>query len=230
MRRQAAHRAAPRRARGRLHRRGLAGIESEGCGILRARARNGLATRGRHGLRFDLPGGEPARRTHHRLHGGGQDLPAARAGGAAHQPGGEPPRHHRKRRLPARARPPRHLRCGAFLRWLSRRPGVRARNAARSHPRRRRDARALRHQRRLAAMADRRSGPRRAPRARASPRDPRPQRHGVRRRQFAGRGRRGCDAGARDHQRLRRALRERQPRLDHRRPRVEARRSLRRRG
>ena len=59
--RQDPHRAAPRRAGVRLHRGRLARLESEGRGVLRARARRAVADRGDRGVRLHLPGAGRAR-------------------------------------------------------------------------------------------------------------------------------------------------------------------------
>ena len=102
-------------------------------------------------------------------------------------------------------------------------PRLRARLRARGGRRRRRARRALRHQRRLAALADQRGG--RAPCARRC----RTSRSGstrhddsrLRGRQHARRRRGRRDAGAGHDQRHRRAHRQREPRHDHRRPAAE---------
>ena len=89
--------------------------------------------------------------------------------------------------------------------------------------RRRRRAGPVRHQRR---HHDRRAGGglrRRAQTIRRCARNSRPQRLRAGRRQYAGGGGAGLRARAGLHQRLRRALRQRQSHLDHRQPGIEAR-------
>ena len=162
---QAPDRAPARRARRRLHRGRLAGLEPEGRRVLRARARPALAARRDRRVRLDVPRGrrargrrEPARAPRlgrAGLHGRREDLDAARHGRAAHDARGEPAHHRAEPRLAPRAGPPRRLRRGALLRRLPRRPGLRARDARGRGARRRRDARAVRHERRVAALADR---------------------------------------------------------------------------
>ena len=109
------------------------------------------------------------------------------------------------------------LRRRALLRRLRRPPGVRARLPAGGRGRRRDVDHAVRHQRRHAA---RRASPRSCATVRAAPAGrapghPHPQRRRVRRGQQPGRRRGGRPPGPGHDQRLRRALRQRQPGLDH---------------
>ena len=131
-----------------------------------------------------------------------------------------------ERRLPRLARQARRLRRGALLRRLARGRGVRAGDAPRRGARRRRGRRPLRHQRRHVAVGGRGARPRARLHARPAHRHPRPRRRRVRRRELARRRARRRDARAGHHQRIRRALRERQPHLDHPEPRAEAREAV----
>ena len=131
-------------------------------------------------------------------------------------PGGEPGDDRRLLRLLRRRGQARGLRRRALLRRLPRRRRLRARMPAGGGRRRRRERHPLRHQRRQPARLRRRGdrgGDRRGRRL-GRDRHPHPQRLRVRGRQLAGRGRsrRAPRPGLR--QRLRRALRQRQPGLD----------------
>ena len=108
------------------------------------------------------------------------------------------------------------LRRRALLRRLARRPRLRARVPAGRDRGRRRERDPLRHQRLEPPEPGRRGDRRRGRRARRAgrDRDPHPQRRRVRRRQLARRGRGRGAHGPGDDQRLRRALRQRQPGLD----------------
>ena len=123
-------------------------------------------------------------------------------------------------------RPPRRggrLRRRALLRRVQARPGVRARDAAGGRERRGPVPRALRHERRHAPVGGGRDRARGAAARPDAARDPCPQRRRVRSRELAGGGAGGGRARPGDAQRLRGALRERQPRVDHPEPRAEAR-------
>ena len=121
------------------------------------------------------------------------------------------------------ARQARGLRRRALLRRLPRRPGVRDRVPARRAGRGRREPDDVRHQRRVAAARDRRGGPRRAARR------CRDAALGIHTHNdaecavansLAG-DRRGRRAGPGHDERLRRALRQREPDLDHPEPAAE---------
>ena len=103
-----------------------------------------------------------------------------------------------------------------FFDALARRPRLRARVPARRGRRRGRERHALRHQRLQPAGPGRRGDRGRGRRARRARRGrhPHPQRRRVRGRQLARRGRGRRAPGAGHDQRLRRALRQRQPGLD----------------
>ena len=110
----------------------------------------------------------------------------------------------------------RHLRRRALLRRLPRRPGLCASLPARGRGRRRRERHALRHERLVASGAGRRgdrAGGGGARRERSG-RHPHPRRRRLRRGELA-RGRRaGRPARPGHDERLRRAVRQREPRLD----------------
>ena len=115
------------------------------------------------------------------------------------------------------------LRRRALLRRLQAQPRVHPARAGGGRRDGRRDARAVRHQRRLAAprgRAHRRRG-RRPLRRRRDDRHPPPRRHRLRRGQRAGRRARRRHAGAGHDQRLRRAHRQLQPHHDHPQPDAE---------
>ena len=114
----------------------------------------------------------------------------------------------------------RGLRRRALLRRLPRRPGLRARCLRAAAEAGAETRRAVRHQRRARcrrqiARGDRAPWSPRSASVRA--RHPLPRRRRLRRGQLARRRRGGRDAGAGHDERLRRALRQRQPRHDHRR-------------
>ncbi len=127
------------------------------------------------------------------------------------------------RRLPARAGRRVIYDAEHFFDGWRADPELRARDAARGGARRRRDARPVRHQRRLAAVADRRRRARRGGgTGRGTPRHPRARRRRLRRGQHARGGARRRAPRAGHDQRLRRALRQRQPVHGHPRPRAQA--------
>ena len=208
-----------------LHRGRLAGLEPEGHAVLPPDPRRAAQARAGGGVRRD-PAGRRRRR-------GGPEPPGPRRG--AH-PGGDDlrkvlalPRHARPPDDPAREPPddpglggvPRPARRGgrvrrrALLRRVQARPRLCAGDPARGRARRRPLPRALRHQRRHAPLGGGRDRARDAAACPDAARDPRPQRRGVRRRELAGRGRRGRGARPGDAQRVRGALRERQPGVGH---------------
>ena len=138
------------------------------------------------------------------------------------RPRREPADDRRVGRLPRGVRQARDLRRRALLRRLPRRPDVRDRVPARGAGGGRREPDDVRHQRRVAAAPDRRGGPRGAAcAARRRAGHPHAQRRRVRGRELAGGGRRGRRDGPGDHERLRRALRQREPDLDHPEPAAE---------
>ena len=128
------------------------------------------------------------------------------------RPRREPGDDRRVGRVPGRRGQARDLRRRALLRRLPRRPGVRARLPARRRRGGRRERDAVRHQRRVAART---RSPRRcapcATRWRRRGRHPLPQRRRVRGGELARRRRRGRRARPGHDERLRRALRQRQP-------------------
>ena len=151
-----------------------------------------------------------------------QDLGPAPREGRARGPRREPAHDRGVGRVPGRVRQARDLRRRALLRRLPRRPGYADRVPARGAGRRRRERHDVRHQRRVAAAPGGRGRPRRA--CRAAGRcagHPHAQRRRVRGGQFAGGDRRGRPAGAGHDERLRRALRQREPDLDHPEPPAE---------
>ena len=125
--------------------------------------------------------------------------------------------------LPRPARRGGRVRRRALLRRVQARPRLRAGDPARGRARRRPLPRALRHERRHAALGGGRDRARDAAARPDAARDPRPQRRRVRGRELAGGGRGGGGARPGDAQRVRGALRERQPDLDHPEPHAEAR-------
>ena len=221
---QARHRAAPRRARGRLHRGWLARGEPEGHRVLRpGRDRAAPAQRHARGVRRDPagrrqrgrrpPGPGAARQPGPGRHPRREVPRRPRRAGAADHPRGEPRDDPRHRLVPARARagassstpstsstgmPPtattRSRRCGR--RW---RPEPRSSRCATP------TAACCPDQ--VADVVGRRG---RRPRP-ARGRHPLPQRHRLRRGQLDGGGRRRRHARAGHHQRLRRAHRQRRP-------------------
>ena len=232
--RQAAHRAAHRRSRCRLHRGRLAGRQPQGHGVLpagprgarpRARPADGLRRhppgRGRRGRRPARGG--PARQRRRGGDPGGQVPRPARRAGAAHHARGEPRDGARHRVPPARRGAAGVPRRRALLRRLPRQPRLRPRGAPGGGRGGRRRRRAVRHQRRHAAGLGRRRGAGRAGEHRREGRDPLPQRHRLRGGQLAGRGRRRRHPRAGHAQRLRRAHRQRRPGLGGRQPRAQAR-------
>ena len=240
MRRQAPDRTPARRARGGLHRGRLARLEPEGRRVLRARSRDEVAARPDRRVRLDLPRGRRARgRREHQgaprlrrpgLHRGREDLDAPRDGRPPDDARGQPPHHRAEPRVPEGERAAGDLRRRALLRRLPRRPGLRARDAQGGGARRGGDARPVRHERRRDAVADRGDGPRGPRRGEDAARRPRAQRQRDGRRELARRrdGGRRPDPG--DDQRLRRAVREREPLLDHPVARAEAREEVPARG
>ncbi len=150
-----------------------------------------------------------------------QVVRAPRARRAPHLRGGEPADDRRDGRLPGRERAPRRVRRRALLRRLAREPRLRDGDAPRRGRRGRRDGRPVRHERRLAPLADRgarRGGGRGHRRAH---RHPRARRHGLRRRELDRGGARRRRARAGHAERLRRAVRQREPLLDRAEPRAQ---------
>ena len=125
-------------------------------------------------------------------------------------------------RYPEGPGPHRLLRRRALLRRLLRQPGVRLQLPARRRRGRRRLPRPLRHQRRHHHGTAGRGGRGRSREAvSARPGHPRPQRRRRGGGQHPGRRRGRLHSGAGHHQRLRRALRQRQPDQHHRQPQAE---------
>ena len=118
---------------------------------------------------------------------------------------------------PPRPRTRRDVRRRALLRRLQAQPRVRAAGARSGGSQRSRPPRAVRHERRVAAVrdrADRRRGRPALPRRRHD-RDPHPRRHRVRGGKRSRRGRCRCGPGAGHDQRHRRAHRQLQPHDGH---------------
>ena len=199
-------------------------------------SRETLRARRDRGLRHDAPARRRGRRRRGaaragrllraRLHAGGQDLVAAPGEGHARRPRGEPADDRRLGRVPARPGQAGDLRRRALLRRLRRRPRLRAALPARRRRGRRRERDAVRHQRRHAAHAPWPRPPAawwRSWAATSQVGHPHPRRRRLRRGQLAG-GRRARRApGAGHDERLRRALRQRQPGHDPGRPPAQAR-------
>ena len=145
-----------------------------------------------------------------------QELAAPRREGDPGQPRGEPGDDRRLDRLLPRAGQAADLRRRALLRRLPRRQRLRARMRGGGGRRRGRERHPLRHQRRQPAELRRRGdrGRRRGRRPGGRDRDPHPRRLGLRGGQLAGGGGSRRPPGAGLRQRLRRALRQRQPGLD----------------
>ena len=159
-------RAPARRPRGRLHRGRLARREPQGHRVLPPRRRRARpAPRHARGLRRDPPGrgagrrrpaGRGAARQRRRRRHAGREVPRpARRAGAAHHARGEPRDGPRHRQPPARRGAAGVPGRGALLRRLPRQPRLRARGAADGVRRGRRGRRAVRHQRRDAAVLGR---------------------------------------------------------------------------
>ena len=162
------------------------------------------------------------------VHARRQDLGAAPRQGRARRPRREPAHDRRVRRLPGRPGQARRLRRRALLRRLRRRRRLRAALPARGARGRRRDRRALRHQRRHAARPPRDDDGRGRGRGRrrGARGHPLPRRRRLRRGQLAGRRGGGRHPRAGHDQRLRRALRQRQPGHDRAQPAAQARAHL----
>ena len=162
------------------------------------------------------PGGLAPRDRRARLHHLRQDVDAARARGPARRAGREPPYDRRHRRLPRRLRPARHLRRGALLRRLAPRPVVRDGDGAGRGRARGRSRGPLRHRTAARSRGTSRHGS--APMAEASPAasaSTPTTTAAARVANSLAAVRAGARAGAGHDQRLRRALREREPH-DHR--------------
>ena len=232
---QAPHRAAARRSRGRVHRGRVARLEPEGRRVLPARARRRLDDRRRRGVRLHAARRRRGRRRPRaRRAARGRDArcaPSSARRSIVHVTDvlrttarREPPHDRGERRVPRRARQARHLRRRALLRRLARGRGVRA--ARRSS---RRCAAAPRSSSSATRTAARCRGRSRRASAGVASSLGRPvgiHAHddaGCARRELARRRARRRDARAGHDQRLRRALREREPRVDHPEPRAEAR-------
>ena len=220
--RQAGHRAAARRVRRRLHRGRLARGDPQGHRVLPAgpdRARP--PARAARRVRRDPParragGRRPPGRRAARVRGAGRDScrqesrPACPAGPADHaggEPGddpghGQPPAGRGAAGVPGR---------GALLRRVPVRPGLRAGGGPGRHRGRRGRGRAVRHQRRDAPGRAGRRRHRGGRGHRRPARHPLPRRHRVRGGQQPGRGGRRGQPRAGLRQRLRRAVRQRQP-------------------
>ena len=220
------------RPRRPLHRGRLARLQPEGHALLSpdpgraAQARPGRRLRrhpagGHQGRRRPEPAG--ARRSadagRHHLR---QVVALPRHARAGHHAAREPRDDRRLGGLPGPARRGGRLRRRALLRRLQARPRVRAADAGGGRGRRRPVPGAVRHQRREPAARGRGDRARGAPARPDPPGDPRPQRRGVRGGQLPGGRARGGRAGAGDGQRLRRAVRQREPDLHHPQPRAQA--------
>ena len=214
-----------RRARRADDRGRLPELQPEGRGALRLARRARAGARRRLRLRHDPAargggGRRPGAPDRDRLlraggHPGRQDLGPPPGEGHQGLPRGEPGDDRRVGRLLPRARQAGRLRRRALLRLLPRGPRVRALLPGGGDRRRGRERHPLRHQRGEPAEPGRggdrgRRHPLRRPRRN---RHPRPRRRGLRGRQQPRRGRRRGAHGAGDGERLRRALRQRQPDL-----------------
>ena len=135
----------------------------------------------------------------------------ARGAGPADHARREPRDDRRHRRPPARRGPAGLPRRRALLRRLPVQPRLRAGVRPRRRRGGRRRGRAVRHQRRHDADRARRHRPRGRVGDRRAPRHPLPRRHRLRRRQHPGRRRGGRHPRAGHRQRLRRAVRQREP-------------------
>ena len=217
-----------------LHRGRLAGLQSQGPALLQARPGRGVQAREDHRLRLDPAARRPA--------AGGRQHPGPRRGGAARGhhlrqvvglPRDRGARHH-ARGEPRDDRATRSPTSSSTSRRSSTTPSTSSTASSSNRDYALRDAagrggrgrplpRPLRHQRREPAARGRRDHPRGQARGegRDAARHPRPQRHRVRGGQLARRGGRGRRPRPGDDQRLRRALRQRQPRLDHPEPHAE---------
>ena len=156
------------------------------------------------------------------VHAGGQDLEPAPGEGHPGRPRGEPAHDRRLGRVPARPGQAGDLRRRALLRRLPRRRRLRAALPARGLGGRRGEPHPVRHQRLVAARPGGRGHGGSADRAaRSSARHPHPRRRRLRGGQLAGGGRGRGHAGPGHGQRLRRALRQREPDDDRARPPAE---------
>ena len=225
----------PGRVRLRLHRRRLAGLEPQGRRLLRGRPIDRMEEREARRLRLDSPPQQPRRDRpqpggHRRGRDAGRDhlrqeLAAPRPRRPGRHAGREPGDGRRLGGLPRAAGRELDLRRRALLRRLQGRSRLRAGHPARRPRRRRPHPGPVRHQRR---HADRRAGRDRS-RQLGSPSGrrgagfaggsrgrglghPLPQRLGAGRGQLPGRGRQRRPPRPGHDQRLRRALRQRQPR------------------
>ena len=231
---QAGDCAADRRPGRGFHRGWLAGCEPEGHRLLPPCARGaGPPARAARGLRSHPSrrhegGRRPADRRAARLrcrcgHPRREVARPPRRAGTAYDAGGEP-RDGAGHRLPPAGRGPAGVpRRGALLRRLPRQPRLRARGAADRLRCRRRGGRAVRHQRRHAARLGGGRRERRGRDDRRPGRHPLPQRHRLRGREHAVRGRRRRHPRPGHAERVRRTHRQRRPRQRGRQPRAQAR-------